>query len=111
MNIDYKKMGLRIKFARLEKGLTQEKLSELLDMSNNYISNIECSHSIPSLETFITICNVLEVTPDKILLDRIFTSNEYIREDIALKLKQCDEKEMQFVSRFIDILLERKTGQ
>ena len=109
MNIDYKKMGLKIKLARLEKGLTQEKLSEMVDMSNNYISNIECNHSIPSLETFITICNVLEVTPDKILLDSIFTSTEYIKEDIALKLKQCDKKEMQFVSRFIDVLLEQRT--
>ena len=108
MNIDYKKMGYKIKLARLEKGLTQEQLSEMLDMSNNYISNIERNHSIPSLETFVKICNALEVTPDKILIDSIFISQEYIKEDIALKLKQCSTDEMKFILKFIDLILTEK---
>jgi transcriptional regulator with XRE-family HTH domain len=108
MDINYKKMGFKIKMARLEKGLTQEQLSKMVDMSNNYISNIECNHSIPSLETFIKICNTLEVTPDKILLNSIFISHEYLKEEIAVKLKKINPKDMELVSAFIDLLIARK---
>jgi len=106
MEINYKKLGERIRKIREQKKITQEMLAETIGLSNNYISNIERSRSIPSLETLIKICNVLEVTPDYVLLDSIYTSREYIRDDIANKLKKCSEKDIRLISRFIDLLLE-----
>jgi len=106
MFLDYEKLGQRIKYARHGKGLTQEALGEILGLSNNYISSIERNHSIPSLETFVRICNVLDVTADKILADSIYITNEYIKESIAMKLSKCDKKNITIVERFIDILLE-----
>ena len=38
--IDYKEMGKRIKQKRKELNLTQEKLSEILEISPTYISEI-----------------------------------------------------------------------
>ena len=48
--------------------LKQNELSEMLGISNNYLSNIENGHSIPSLEIFSDICVKLKITPDLLLL-------------------------------------------
>lgn len=106
MALDHLKVGIRIKKARIDKQLTQGELAEQVDLSNNYISSIECGKAIPSLETFIAICNALDVTADMLLTDLMYRSNEYIKESIAVKLDRCSKKNMRIVERFIDLMLE-----
>jgi len=108
MEIDYNKMGQRIKWLREQKRLTQEQLAEVIDMSNNYISNIENNRSIPSLETLVKICNALDTTPDYILLDSVYACKEYIVDEIAKKLSQCNPKETRLISKFISLVIEEK---
>lgn len=110
MNINYKMLGIRIRNARESKNLTQEQLAEMTGLSNNYISNIERNRSIPSLETLVKICNVLEVTPDFLLVNSVFTysSREYIKDDIAKLLSKCTDKNMRLVSKFIELLIEEQ---
>jgi len=54
-----------IKKFRLEKGLTQEKLSELCNISVDYLSEIERGKKTPSLKRFITIAEKLEMPFEK----------------------------------------------
>lgn len=109
MEIDYKKIGIRIKAAREAKKLTQEELAELTGLTNNYISNIERNRSKPSIETLIKICNSLEITPDYILLDSVYASKEYIMDEIAVKLRKCTKNNLQLVSGIITLILEEQT--
>ena len=106
MTLDYLKVGTRIKKARIDRKLTQAELAEKLDLSNNYISSIERGNAIPSLETFISICNALNVTADMLLTDTIYMSNEYLKENIAIKIDKCSKKNIRIIERFIDLLLE-----
>ncbi|HEY9060045.1 MAG TPA: helix-turn-helix transcriptional regulator [Pseudobacteroides sp.] len=108
MQIDYKKLGSRIRIVREKKRLTQEQLAEMVELSNNYISNIELNRSIPSLDTLVKICNALEVTPDYILIDSIYTSKEYIKDEIAKNLNKCNEKSIKIISKFISLILEEQ---
>lgn len=66
MKIDYNLLGRRIARLRKERRLTQDKLSEKAEISNNYLSNIENGRSIPSLETLVRLCEAMEVTPDTV---------------------------------------------
>ena len=50
-----------IKKYRLAKGLTQEQLSELCQISNDYLSEIERCKKVPSLKRFILIAQKLDV--------------------------------------------------
>ena len=104
--LDHLKIGNRIKKARIDKGITQWELAESVELSNNYISSIERGNAIPSLETFIRICNALDVTADMILTDLIYKSNEYLKESIALKLDKCSKKNTRIIERFIELLIE-----
>lgn len=61
ININYKNMGYRIKEGRKKLGITQEKLSELIEVSPSYISEIERGSSICSLAVLVNIAEVLNL--------------------------------------------------
>ena len=63
-NLDYVKIGNRIKIKRKEQKLTQEKLSEIIDVSPSYISEIERGTSISSLSTISKIAETLNTSLD-----------------------------------------------
>lgn len=62
-------IGYRIKAAREAKGLTQEQLAELVDLSPMHMSVLERGVKPPKLETLIRIANALDVTADILLQD------------------------------------------
>lgn len=103
MTVDYKNIGIRIAQRRRELKMKQNQLAELTDLSNNHISNIENGHSIPSLETLAKICDVLNVTPDYLLLGNLKANN--IPKNIIDSLLLCNDKSLSFISQIILLLL------
>ena len=63
-NLNYVEIGRRIKTKRKEQKLTQEKLSEIIDVSPSYISEIERGTSISSLATVSKIAGTLHTSLD-----------------------------------------------
>lgn len=61
------KIGARIRMARESARLTREEFSEQVDISAQFLSDIERGRMGASLETIIKICDVLGVTTDTIL--------------------------------------------
>lgn len=55
MNLDYTLIGLRIKNYRNQQNITQNQLSEMLDVSNVYISKIERGTTKINLEMLYKI--------------------------------------------------------
>lgn len=108
MTIDYSAVGKRISLIRKNRGMTQEQLAEKTELSSNYISHIENSRSIPSLETLMKLCSALDITPDEVLLGTKQDMENYLQSDIQKKLILCTPKERRMVSRFIDLLLEER---
>ena len=108
MTIDYSAVGKRISLIRKNRGMTQEQLAEKAELSNIYISHIENSRSIPSLETLMKLCSALDITPDEVLLGTKQDMENYLQSDIQKKLILCTPKERRMVSRFIYLLLEER---
>lgn len=65
----------------------QEDLAERAGLTTNYIGMVERGEKIPSLETFIKILNILEVSSDMILADVLDTGytvkNSILNEKLA----------------------------
>lgn len=57
----HKKFGQRIKFLRLEKGMTQEELSFEIGTDNSYISNIENARNDIPLSRVRLIAKALKI--------------------------------------------------
>ena len=86
-------MGNRIKIRRKELRIKQAELAERLNISNNHMSSIENGRQKPSLDIFIQICNLLNVTPDYLLLGSMHAYN--IPQDIIDKLLLCNQADIQ----------------
>ena len=70
MTLDYGEIGKRIARRRKELGLKQSEVEEKADLSYKYLSNIERSVSIPSLEVIMRLAAALDTTPDEFLVAR-----------------------------------------
>ena len=67
--IDYIKIGQRIKAARQEKGYSQADLGALVGCSNNHMSHVEVGQTKVSLAMLLKLAFVLEKNFDYFLLD------------------------------------------
>lgn len=106
MYIDYHLLGKRIAQRRIELGYKQNELAEKADLSNNYLSNIENGHSIPSLITFVSICSHLNTTPDMFLLGTVKTND--IPQSLIDNLKLCDNKSLELIEDIIQCILKQQ---
>ena len=62
-----KKFGKNVKIERVKQDLTQEQLAEIVNVSQNYIANIECGKANMSLGKVLELAGYLNVEIDKLL--------------------------------------------
>ena len=67
--MDTKAIGERIRIAREERCMSQQRLAEAVGCTASYISAIERGEKTPNLETFIAIASSLSVPADVLLQD------------------------------------------
>ncbi len=104
--INYELLGQRIKNVRLERGLTQESLAELVGCNTSHISNIENNYTKLSLNVLLAIANALKVSIDYLLANQLCDTSGILSREIKTKLKGCSDKDKEKILRIIDILLE-----
>ena len=104
--MDLKAIGQRIKIAREQKGLTQEALAELVDLTPMHISVIERGFKPTKLETLCRIANVLGVSADTLLQDVIDCSANSVPSELDTLLKDLPIKERRKIYRCIEAYIE-----
>ena len=67
--MDTKAFGARLQLYRVRAKLTQMELAEKLGCTSQHISAIERGVKMPTLETFVNLCNILQVQPNLLLQD------------------------------------------
>ncbi len=99
-------IGKNIRKFRISKSMTQEKLAEKTGLSPNYAGMVERGEKTSSLETFINILNVLEVSADMVLTDVV--NNGYTVKNSMLneKLSKLSEKDREKIYDVIDVLIK-----
>ena len=65
--MDYVDLGRRIRKQRAQRGWTQEALAERVNVSTSFIGHVERGTRKASLETLVSIANVLDVSLDYLL--------------------------------------------
>lgn len=109
MELDYTLIGKRIARRRKAMELTQGQLSEMIDRSTPYISNIERAVSIPSTEVIMQIAIALETTPDEFLVGAVKHSDGEERwRAVAELLRDMDDKQLDMARCFLLWLSEQE---
>lgn len=65
--LDYARIGIRIRQVRKAKGWSQDKLAKKCGISMSFLGHIERGTRIMSMETFASICEVLDAGADELL--------------------------------------------
>lgn len=98
MELNYIEIGKRIRGIRKKRGISQEKLAEMTNLSIVHISHIETANTKLSLPALVSIANALSVTTDAILCDSLECSGEVFRSEIMDLEKDCSEVELRILA-------------
>ncbi len=93
-------IGKRIRNIREQRALTQEKLAESLDVSVQYISDLERGVVGASLKTIIKISDLLNISTDYLLKGKVVAQN---RDDVLYTL---NEEQTLIFNRGVSALLD-----
>ena len=96
MNTLDRKIGIILKQELREKGITQLEIAGSLNLSRSHLSNLLSGKRKMSLNMLYAICNILKVTPSRILLQADLKENSYPSnierlEEVLKILKSLDE--------------------
>ena len=76
--VDYQKIGQRIKKARMERGMSQSDLGELIGCSNNHVCHVETGQTKVSLAMLMKLSVILDKDCNYFLFDTPYTRKENI---------------------------------
>ncbi|NBI88659.1 XRE family transcriptional regulator [Lachnospiraceae bacterium] len=103
-DIDYGKLGIRIKEMRLKNNLTQDNLAQMVDCNTSHISNIENNHTKVSLNVLLAIANALNTSIDYLLSDQYENSSLALENELLRAVKNCDNDKKLKILKMIEIL-------
>lgn len=105
MQINYKKVGGKIKEARKKQGYTQETLAEIIDLSASHLSHVESGIAKISLPTIVAIAKTLNVSLDDLLSLEIDNQSIYLTmKELDRIFKNCTVKEKNLLIHNLNIL-------
>lgn len=102
--IDYGKLGLRIKEVRLRRKLTQDNLAEMVGCNTSHISNIENNYTKASLNVLLAIANALDTSIDYLLTEQYGNESLAIENEILREVRKCDSQTKTRILKIIEIL-------
>ena len=105
--MDAKAVARRICEARKAKGITQEELATLAEISPTHIGVIERGVKTPNLDTFVAIANALGVSADSLLQDVVDKSCENEASELSLLIANQSPEMQRKIYRAVKALVEK----
>jgi len=96
-------IGERVKFARENSNITQEQLAERIEVSPQYISDMERGLVGLSISSLKKVCLALNIGSDQILFGKNKGDEYYL---VAEKCKSLPEKQFYILCDIIDKYIE-----
>lgn len=108
-DLDFKKIGIKIRERRRSLQITQEMIANELDVNPSHICNIECGRANPSLTALVRIADILKCSVDYFLAEEYTYKDEPAKETtlddaIIKKLRYCSDESKEKLLKIIDIL-------
>lgn len=107
-DFDFKPIGKAIKKAREAKGITREQLSEKIDYAPRHIQAVENDGQIPSLQLFITLVRMFDISVDQYIFTEKSTGKSTARRQLDAMLDTLTDKELSVVEATVQGLCKAK---
>lgn len=103
MDIEY--VRERITQLRLQKGVSEYKMSYDLGHSRGYINNISSGKTLPSMTEFFAICDYFCITPIEFFDTK--SSNPKLSKAVLNAIEQLDENDLSLILANVTRLLRK----
>lgn len=100
-NQELKKIGQRIRAARLANNMSQADVAYAADLSLPHISDIELGKKQMNLLTFCRVIEALRVSADSILRPDVPTVNQIYQQEFSELLKDCTPAEIESILNIV----------
>lgn len=108
MDFDYKIIGQRIKDERREKGWSQERLAEEVDVTTVYISRIERGSSKINLKRLAQISKALDTSVEYLISGTETDSPNYLDKELYETLLTCTPAKQRLIYNIAKIVSNAK---
>ena len=99
-------IGDRIREARKHQGMTQDQLAERLDISVQFVGQIERGLKLPSMQVFIKLIEVLNVSADYLLRDTVSSGRLFGENALGRKIAKLQPKQRIALEALIDTYIQ-----
>jgi len=101
MDVEMRALGEAIRTARMRKGLTQEALAEMLDITPIHLKNMESSRRKPSVPMLFALMELLDFSVDAL----VFPERE---ENRVIHAGGLTAEEWEAVQRLVDVMRKQR---
>ena len=98
-------IGNKLLAFRKQKGLTQAEVAELAEISDRTYADIERGTTNMRMETLVSICKALNITPNQLLFEQD-NSSIIEQEKILKKLESCNSKDKETALKILSVYLD-----
>lgn len=98
-------LGARIHSSRRQQGITSNRLAEFCKVGAVHIRKIESGAKLPSIQTFIMICNALHTSPQYLLQDSLEPNDLDAQLRLLEKIQELPAAQAELAESLIDTML------
>ena len=107
-DFDFTPIGQAIKKAREARGMTREQLSGIIGYAPRHIQSIENEGQYPSIELFIQLITMFDVSVDEYIFPDNEVKKSAVRRRLDAQLDNLDDKELSVIEATVIGLCKAK---
>lgn len=107
-DFDFTPIGQAIKKAREARGMTREQLSGIIGYAPRHIQSIENEGQYPSIELFIQLITMFDVSVDEYIFPDKEVKKSSVRRRLDAQLNRLDDKELSVIEATVNGLCKAK---
>jgi len=107
-DFDFMPIGQAIKKAREARGMTREQLSGIIGYAPRHIQAIENEGNYPSIELFIQLIQMFDVSVDEYIFPDKEVKKSSVRRRLDAQLDKLDDKELSVIEATVNGLCKAK---
>lgn len=107
-DFDFMPIGQAIKKAREARGMTREQLSGIIGYAPRHIQAIENEGKYPSIELFIQLIQMFDVSVDEYIFPDKEVKKSSVRRRLDAQLDKLDDKELSIIEATVNGLCKAK---
>ena len=107
-DFDFTPIGQAIKKARTSQGMTREQLARIVDYDPRHLQAIENEGQYPSLELFIQLVTMFDVSVDEYIFPDNEVNKSSVRRRLDVELDKLNDKELSVIEATVNGLCKAK---